>query len=158
MFKMQFLPTVNREFDMDLMLQLLDLASDSKIVEVNHAQGLVTLANTKAAAKKLAFLKELLQNYVDTFYVVLSTANMLMELGVTIDQSKLTTELHQMIKDLYEQGLIRYLDSCHKETIESSFARIAQLGACKQHSFDIHTQSGKKAIYVSCSQDHGEAI
>ena len=56
--------------------------------------------------------------------------NSLMESGATMDQQNLTDELHVCIKKMCENGLLKHMNSCHKETLEAAFGRFSELGLC----------------------------
>ena len=74
-----------------------------QIFSLDKQAGTVKILNTPIAKRSLLFLKELLQSYIDSYYLVLTTINCLLELGITLDQKKLTGELHLLVQDFYEQ-------------------------------------------------------
>jgi hypothetical protein len=77
---------------------------------------------------RVRFLKDLLQSYIDTYSVVAQTLYILKENGATIDQPKLTNQLHMSILELYNMGAIRHMHSCLTEVIDSALYRFTEIG------------------------------
>ena len=66
-------------------------------MEVDQS-GQVRVVNSNEAIQKLRFLREMILSTIDTYLIVAHTLYTMMELGVTIDQDKITQELHSAIK------------------------------------------------------------
>lgn len=116
----------------------------------------INIINQTQALLKVRFLKELTQCYIDTYFVVASTLYALMETSTTIEQNKLTSELHACIKTLHKKGALRYLNSCQKSSIDMAFASFSSLGACQRLVFDSH--GGTKIAYIKCLPESKENL
>jgi len=62
---------------------------------------------------------------VDCYHVVALCLARVSEIGATFEQRILSCELHLVIKDLYEMGIVRYMNSCLIEVIDAAFARFS---------------------------------
>ena len=51
-------------------------------------------------------MKYLLQSFVDSYYIVLSTILYIMDRGNILELGYITTDLQQAIQDMYYQGAI----------------------------------------------------
>ncbi len=80
---------------------------------------------SKESKSALSFFRGFLQSYVDCYHVVALCLARISEIGATIEQRTLSCELHLVIKDLYEMGIVRYMNSCLVEVIDAAFARFA---------------------------------
>jgi len=49
-------------------------------------------------------------------------------MGITIEQSKLINQLHLSAQELHNDGLLKYMNSCLIEVLQSAFGRFAELG------------------------------
>jgi len=90
----------------------------------------------------------LLQQYIDSYYIVLFAINDLMEKGIVIEQQKLVDELHLGIQEIYNRGGIKFIDSCLFEVVNTAFGRFSELGVCHSQAYDA--QSGSKTVYLQC--------
>jgi hypothetical protein len=82
------------------------------------------------------FFKNFLQSYIDSYLIVGMCLVYLQEIGATIEQRKLTYEIHLCIQELYQMGIIKYMNSCLIETINTSIERFSDLGVCEALSYD----------------------
>ena len=73
-------------------------------------------------------MKDLVQSYIDTYFIVAQSLYIMTENGATIEQTKLTNQLHMSILELYQMGAVRYMHSCLKEVIDSALDRFTELG------------------------------
>ena len=98
----------------------LEIMIDDDYLSVNDDE--ITIKNNKRAYRKMLFMKNLVQSFIDTYYIVLSAINTIIELGNNqIELSYIEHDLHHAIKEIYYQGAIQYMDSCLIETIRNSF-------------------------------------
>mmetsp|Transcript_10027 Transcript_10027/g.16867 ORF Transcript_10027/g.16867 Transcript_10027/m.16867 type:complete len:94 (-) Transcript_10027:162-443(-) len=88
----------------------------------------------------------MLQSFIDSYLLVANALTCLVETGVTLEEDKLIDELHVQIKRLCEGQVIRYMNSCHKETLANAFGRFAELGLSQRQVFI--SQVGKKNVYI----------
>lgn len=58
---------------------------------------IIVRTHDKQAYRKIHFLKQLLQCYIDSYYIVLITINELMEKGIQVELSHIVPDLHQAI-------------------------------------------------------------
>jgi hypothetical protein len=77
---------------------------------------------------QMKYFRDLLQNLVDSYYVVLVAVNEVMEKGNHFQLKQMVINLHQSIQEMYYQGSVRFLNSCLIETIYNAFERYAKLG------------------------------
>lgn len=131
--------------DEDKVKEILSVAHERKIAVVDFEKGQVSLALTRVTKNVLKFLRGLLQSYVDSYLVVAQTISCLQEAGVTIEQRKLLSQLHLSIQELHNIGIIRYMNSCLIEVLETAFGRFAELGVCDAHVYD---SLGEKIVYI----------
>lgn len=66
---------------------------------------------------------------------------------MTIEQKKLLSQLHLTIQDLHNDGIIKYMNSCLIEVLQTAFGRFAELGICEALVFDA--QTGEKIVYIT---------
>lgn len=92
-----------------------------------------------------------MQSYVDSYFIVLESLNLLLDLGNNIELRYLTNSLHEVIQQMYYRGNLRFFNSCLKETLENAFGRFSELGVCISQVFQSHT--GHKTIFISCTPD-----
>ena len=85
--------------------------------------------------QRVEFLRDLLQSYIDSYFVVLESLNLLLDHGNNIEQKYLTNCLHEVIQKMYYRGLLRFISSCLKETLENAFGRFSELGVCISQVF-----------------------
>ena len=69
--------------------------------------------NSKLAYQRSLFLRDLIQNLIDSYYIVLTTINEIMEKGYKIQKNHILPDLHQGIQEIYYQGAVKYMNSCH---------------------------------------------
>lgn len=55
---------------------------------------IIVRTHDKQAYRKIHFLKQLLQCYIDSYYIVLITINELMEKGIQVELSHIVPDLH----------------------------------------------------------------
>jgi hypothetical protein len=72
---------------------------------------------------------------VDTYFIVAQTLMHLAESGATIEQPKLTNQLHQSILELYNMGAVRHMHSCLTEFIDSALDRFTEVGVSTTHNY-----------------------
>lgn len=96
--------------------------------------------------KVLNFFRDLLQSHVDSYFVVAQTISCLQDIGGIVEQKKLLSQLHLSIQELHNYGIIKYMNSCLIEVLETAFGRFAQLGLCDAQVYN--TQLGEKIIYI----------
>lgn len=70
------------------------------------------------------------------------------ENGATIEQPKLTNQLHMSILDLYQMGAVRHMHSCLKEVIDSALDRFGELEISITHTYSQN--SGVKTLFIQC--------
>ncbi len=101
------------------------------MAQVDLDNGKISLATDRVTKNVFKFLRGLLKSYVDSYLVVAHTISGLQEAGVTIEQRKLLSQLHIGIQELHDAGVIRHMNSCLIEVLETAFGRFAELGACE---------------------------
>lgn len=84
----------------------------------------------KSEQQTFEFFKALLQSYIDSYLVVVFTINVMMENGVIIEQTKLVTELHIGVQEIFYSGAIKFMSSCLIEVLNTAFGRCSELGIC----------------------------
>lgn len=129
--------------------EILKVAKERQILNVDFDKGQVSLIQKSNAKNALAFLRGLLLSYVDSYLIVAQTIGQMQELGVTIEQRKLVSQLHLSIQSMHKLGIIRYMNSCLIEVLETAFRRFAELGACQENVYD--TQMGDKIVYIKAN-------
>lgn len=96
---------------------VLAVAHEKGIFDVNFDKGeIVPIANS-VNQNTLRFLRDLLQSYVDSYLIVAHAISCLQEMGVTIEQGKLLSQLHLTIQELHNDGIIKYMNSCLIEVL-----------------------------------------
>lgn len=100
----------------------------------------------------------MLQNYVDSYLVVVLALNDLQDKGKTIETRKLVTQLHLTVQELYQMGLLRHLDSSFVEVLDNALGRLAQMGVCEAQAFE--TPNGARVVYVSvpAKEEHSRRL
>ena len=111
--------------------QILVVAHEKGIADVNFETGEIVPIENSVAKNSLRFLRDLLQSYVDSYLIVAQTISCLQEMGVTIEQSKLLSQLHLSIQELHNDGIIKYMNSCLIEVLQTAFGRFSELGVCE---------------------------
>ena len=136
-FKNEFLSKdESTNFDETKVKQILSVAQSKKIAEVDFDKGQLKIVSKSATKNILRFLRDLLQSYADSYLVVAQTISCLQELGVTIEQSKLLSQLHLSIQSLHNDGIIKYMNSCLIEVLQTAFGRFSELGICESQAYD----------------------
>lgn len=106
-------------------------ATMMKLIKYTNQEKTLLVINEKAPYSLITrFIQDLMQSYIDTYMVVCYAINTLLEKQITLEQDKLTNELHATIKELYHMGCIPYLNSCLKEIINTAFSRFSELRLC----------------------------
>ena len=93
-------------------------------------------------------MKNLLQSFADTYFIVANTISYLMERGNIIELKYIVSDLHNAIQEIYFQGGIAFLNSCLIETIQNAFSRFAQLEVCELKSYE--SSEGPDIVYLMC--------
>ena len=129
-------------------MKLIKTGDELKMLKFDTENGLVSRPEEVHGTQRDGFIHSLLASYIDTYLIVAETLYSIMELGITIEQNKLVSQLHESIQALYYKGQVRFINSCLPEVIETAFSRYAELEICHQQIFDSHV--GEKIIYISC--------
>jgi len=103
---------------------------------------------SKATLNQSKYIKELLQSYVDTYYLVLVSINEIMESGNFYQLDLVVKTLHVSIQNIYYQGCIKFMSSCLIETINNAFNRFAQLGACVINNYEFTSEEGPGVYFI----------
>lgn len=121
-----------------------------------NADGLIVIKHNKFAYQKVKFMKNLLQSFVDTYYIGLTTLISLQLKGNNFDIKHITTDLQQAITEMYYQGAIAYLNSSLRETIDTSFKRFAQMGLCEFKTYE--SSAGPNTTYLRFKEGQEQKI
>lgn len=113
-----------------------------------EGEELVIKRMSKEIMNQLKYFRELLQNLVDSYYVVLVAVNEMMEKGIFFQLNQIVSNLHSSIQEMYYQGSLRFLNSCLIETINNAFERFEKLGIIKIENFEQVSEEGPAVIYV----------
>lgn len=105
-------------------------------------------STSKLAYKKFMFLRDLIQNLIDSYYIVLTTINEIMEKGYRIQKNHILPDLHQGIQEIYYQGAVKYMNSCLLETLHNAFETYSQLGVCDLKSYE--PSDGPNIVFIEC--------
>ena len=96
---------------------VLAVAHEKGIFDVNFDKGEIVPIVNSVNQNTLRFLRDLLQSYVDSYLIVAHAISCLQEMGVTIEQGKLLSQLHLTIQELHNDGIIKYMNSCLIEVL-----------------------------------------
>lgn len=116
--------------------EILASAHERKMADVDFQNGTLTNIKNGINNNVLKFLRTLLQSHVDSYLVVAHTISCLQDIGGTVEQKKLLSQLHLSIQALHNIGVIRYMNSCLIEVIETAFGRFTELGVCESQVYD----------------------
>ena len=114
------------------------------MLEMNESNGEIKLL--ESGTNTIKFTSILLQKFINTYFIVISTIDELMKQNIVIEQQKLVNHLHIGIQEMYNRGAIKFIDSCLIETINTAFDRFSELGVYKRLSYDTHIDS--KIVYL----------
>jgi len=92
------------KFDQQEVMGLLKVAKDLKMLKVDLERGVVERSDEGHGSQRDQFIHSLLASYIDTYLIVAETLYSIMELGITIEQNKLVSQLHESIQALYYKG------------------------------------------------------
>ena len=73
----------------------------------------------------------------------------------TIEQTKLTHQLHMSILELYHMGAVRYMHSCLKEVIDSALDRFTELDISTSH---VSQNDAGGTLFIQCSKTKKQEI
>ena len=110
--------------------------SEWKLAQVDIEKGVLQPIQGQTQESVTAFFLNFLQSFIDSYLIVGMSLVYLQEIGATIELRKLTYELHLCIQELYQMGIIKYMNSCLIETINTAILRFADLGVCEALSYD----------------------
>lgn len=102
----------------------------------------------KIAFHKFHFIKNLLQSYVDSYYIVLTTLDEIMAKGLVLEKSHIVFDLHKATQEIYYQGAINFMNSSLVETLSNAFVRFSHLGLCDIKSYE--ESEGPPIDYIEC--------
>lgn len=97
----------------------------------------ITILNeNKNSYKQVTFIGQLIQSFIDSYFIVLHAINVLMERGSVVQKKFILNDLYHCIQEMHFQGATQFLNSCVIETLDAAFHRFAQLGVCDLKAFD----------------------
>ena len=124
-----------------------------KLVLVGQKQGLYVVneegtqlslgQNEKVNSYKFAFFQNLLLAYIDAYLVVGLTMHNIMMKNLTVDQNRLVNELHIAVQEIHYKGVLKYMNSCLFEMLNSAIGRFSELDICISKAFNSHITIGK---------------
>ena len=95
-----------------------------KIADINFENGSITLLNNQKGNNSIRFLRNVIQSYVDAYFIVAQTILYMQNLGgsrnsgsVPIEQTQLCGQLHISIRNLHQKGIIKEMSSCLVEVL-----------------------------------------
>ena len=107
----------------------------------------LTINGNKQTHSKLKFLGNLMQPFVDSYFIACCLVHTLMEKGLVIDQERLVSELHLGIQEIYHEGGIKHLSSCILDYVNTAFGRLVELQVCSSQAYE--TRDGQ-LNFLSC--------
>lgn len=116
-----------RDMTMEQLDSYLKNVSNLGFLQIDN-QEIIIKRMSKEIMNQLKYFRELLQNLIDSYYVVMVAINEVMEKGNNFQLDQVVSNLHQSIQEMYYQGSVRFLNSCLIETIYNAFERYAKLG------------------------------
>ena len=97
---------------------------DVKYLQIIEDKVLVNI-NDKRAYAPVRFMKQLLQNFIDSYFVVISIIDAIMEAGSNFELNAVIKHAQLAIQEMYYQGALPYLNSCLRETLINAFTRFS---------------------------------
>lgn len=112
--------------------------------------------SVKRNSNLLDFFYEIGFYLLETYYVVLTTLDLLSSNNLRLSFDKLVEQVHEALKELHSIQVVKNLHACLDETLRVSLRHFGALGLA-----DIKTFSnidGSETVYISVSEELKERI
>jgi len=117
------------------MLEKLYFFSSKGAFHLNESKDELLFIKNDNAFTLLNFFSQMIQSYLDTYIIVLLTIETMSGKHLTLKKKQLISELHQAIKNLYQENVIPDLHACLIEVIKTAMDRFAQMGFVEMRAY-----------------------
>jgi|TARA_B110001450_G_scaffold147970_1_gene138322 hypothetical protein len=121
-----------------------------------EGENIVIKNENKNSFKQITFMAQLMQSFIDSYFIVLHAINTLMERGSVVQKKYILNDLHHCVQEIHYQGATPFLNACVIETLDAAFHRFAQLGVCDLKAFD--SAEGPQVVYLKCTPDKKQEV